>query len=169
VGILVALGTVAAAVAAAFAYLRGPSRPPRSAAAQAELDKAVADVDRELAADLEVMSMFDQTRQAFVLENGQFLRHRAVIEREMPAAYSSASSLYERIPLTETAMERRGPAGTMRDDDLATIHEWEGDARALQRALRAEATAAPPLRWEALRSRLPETLRRLLDRSTPAM
>jgi hypothetical protein len=138
----------------------------RTPAAQAELDRAVAAVDRELAADLEMMSMFDQTKQAFVLENAQFLRFRAVLEREIPDAYASVSSLYERIPVTESAMERRGPAGSIRDDDRATIHEWEGDAREAQRTLRSAATAAPPSTWSAIRKKLPSALQRLIARFT---
>ena len=138
----------------------------RTTEAQAELDRAVAAVDRELAADLEMMSMFDQTKQAFVLENAQFLRFRAVLEREIPDAYASVSSLYERIPVTESAMERRGPAGSIRDDDRATIHEWEGDAREAQRTLRGAATAAPPSTWSGIRKKLPSPVGRLIDRFT---
>ena len=154
-GILAALGLVAGAAAGTFAYLRRPARPARTPEAQAELDRAVADVDRELAADLELMSMFDQTKQAFVLENGQFLRWSEVLEREAPAAYGAVASLYVRIPLTEAAMERRGPAGSIRDEDREVIHEWEGDAREVQRALRAAAVTPPRTRWDAVRSRLP--------------
>lgn len=140
----------------------------RTREAQAELDRAVAAVDRELAADLEMMSMFDQTKQAFILENAQFLRSRAVLEREIPDAYVTISDLYERIPATEAAMERRGPAGSIRDDDRATIHEWEGDAREAQRTLRSAATAAPPSIWTELRRKLPAPLKRLMDRLTGA-
>lgn len=140
----------------------------RTQKAQAELDLAVAAVDRELAADLEIMSMFDQTKQAFVLENAQFLRFQAVLAREIPDAYASVSSLYERIPATESAMERRGPAGSIRDDDRATIHEWEGDAREAQRTLRSAAIAAPPSVWSEIRKKLPSPLQRLLDRLTGA-
>jgi hypothetical protein len=138
----------------------------RTTEAQAELDRAVAAVDRELAADLEMMSMFDQTKQAFVLENAQFLRFRAVLEREIPDAYAPVSSLYERIPVTESAMERRGPAGSIRDDDRATIHEWEGDAREAQRTLRGAATAAPPSTWSGIRKKLPSPIARLIERFT---
>jgi hypothetical protein len=90
-----------------------------------------------------MLAMFDQTRQAVVLENGQFLRHRALLERELPRAYLALAELYERIPAAEAAMERRGPAGSIRDEDRAVVNEWEGDARETQRALRA-AAAAPP-------------------------
>jgi hypothetical protein len=122
----------------------------RGAEAQAALDRAVASVDRELAADLELTGMFDQTKQAFVLENGQWELHRAVIARELPAAHGFLADLYGRIPQAETAMERRGPAGSLRDDDRAVVEAWEGDAREGQRVLRAEAARRP----RSLRERL---------------
>ncbi|HEV8670915.1 MAG TPA: hypothetical protein VGS01_09290 [Candidatus Limnocylindria bacterium] len=106
------------------------------------LERAVADIDRELAANLELTSMFDQTHQAVVLENGEFLRHRATIETGLHAAYAPLSDLYRRIPDAETSMERRGPANSLRDEDRAIIENWEGDARAAQRGLR-EALVAP--------------------------
>lgn len=144
----------ASAAGAVLVFLRSTTVRPRDPGAQAELDHAVAAVDRELAADLELMSMFDQTKQAFVLENGQFLAHRAVIEREIPAAYAELRSLYDRIPETESAMERRGPAGSIRDADRKIVEAWEGDARAAQRAIRAAAVSPPPTRWDDLIARL---------------
>lgn len=108
------------------------------------LEGAAADLDRELAANLELTSMFDQTHQAVVLENGEFMRHRVTIESGLAGAFGQLADLYSRIPDTESAMERRGPANTLRDDDRALIEAWEGDARAAQRGLR-EALAAPPL------------------------
>ena len=116
----------------------------RSPEAQAELERAVAAIDRELAANLELTSMFDQTKQAVVLENGEFMRHRATIEIELGFAYRPLADLYSRIPDTESAMERRGPANSIRDDDRRVIENWEGDARAVQRGLR-EALATPRL------------------------
>jgi hypothetical protein len=107
------------------------------------LERAVADIDRELAANLELTSMFDQTHQAVVLENGEVTRHRSTIEASLAGAYGPLADLYARVPDAETAMERRGPANTLRDDDRLTIETWEGDARAAQRGLR-EALAAPP-------------------------
>lgn len=106
------------------------------------LERAVADVDRELAANLELTSMFDQTKQAVVLENGEFIRHGMTIQAGLAAAHAQLADLYSRVPDTESAMERRGPANTMRDADRALIETWEGDARAAQRGLR-EALAAP--------------------------
>ena len=108
------------------------------------LERAAADIDRELAANLELTSMFDQTHQAVVLENGEFIRHRATIEAGLKGAYGGLADLYSRVPDTESAMERRGPANTLRDDDRMLIETWEGDARAAQRGLR-EALAAPQL------------------------
>ena len=106
------------------------------------LESAVADVDRELAANLELTSLFDQTHQAVVLENGEFTRHRGTIEKGLDAAYRALADLYSRIPETESAMERRGPANSLREADRVLIETWEGDARAAQRGLR-EALSAP--------------------------
>lgn len=108
----------------------------RSREAQADLDRAVAAVDRELAANLELTSMFDQTKQAFVLENGQWQLHGATIARELPAAHAFAAELYSRLPDAESAMERRGPANTLKDEDREIVERWEGDAREAQRRLR---------------------------------
>jgi hypothetical protein len=77
-----------------------------------------------------------------VLENGEFTRHRRTIEVGLDPAYRTLADLYTRIPDTESAMERRGPANSLRDADRAIIETWEGDARAAQRGLR-EALAAP--------------------------
>lgn len=108
------------------------------------LERAVADIDRELAANLELMSMFDQTKQAVVLENGEFTRHRATIESGLGVTSGPLADLYSRISDTEAAMERRGPANSIRDDDRRLIETWEGDARSVQRELR-EALAKPPV------------------------
>ena len=112
--------------------------------ARRRLEGAVASVDRELAANLELTSMFDQTKQAVVLENGEFTRHAATIQAGLAAAHVPLADLYARIPDTESAMERRGPANSLRDADRALIEAWEGDARAAQRGLR-QALAEPPL------------------------
>jgi hypothetical protein len=100
------------------------------------------------------MSMFDQTKQAFVLENGQFLAARGTIEREAPEASALVADVYARIPATEAAMERRGPAGSIADADLALVHAWEGDAREAQRAIRAALGVPTASRWEVLAARL---------------
>lgn len=123
-----------------FPWLFGKPDPEQ----RRRLERAVADIDRELAANLELTSMFDQTHQAVVLEIGEFTRHRPTLEAGLADASGALVDLYSRVPDTESAMERRGPANTLRDDDRALIETWEGDARAAQRGLR-EALAAPPL------------------------
>ena len=116
----------------------------RSAEVQVRLDRAVAAVDRELAANLELTSMFDQTKQAFVLENGQWQLHGNTIARELPAAHAFAADLYARMPEAESAMERRGPANSLKDEDREIVERWEGDARETQRRLRAGLAAPQP-------------------------
>ena len=126
----------------------------RSADAQAQLDRAVAAIERELAANLELTSMFDQTKQAFVLENGQWHIHGATIARELPAAHAFAADLYARMPDAESAMERRGPANSVRDQDRELVERWEGDAREAQRRLRADLARPEPSFLRRLIARL---------------
>jgi hypothetical protein len=123
--------------------LRGRRDPGR----RARLDAAVAAIDRELAANLELSSMFDQTHQAVVFENGEFARHGGTLRAEIAAAHASVADVYERMPATETAMERRGPANSIRPEDRALIETWEGDVRAAQRAMRDAASAPAPSVW----------------------
>jgi len=120
------------------------SQVGRSTEAQATLDRAVAAIDRELAANLELTSMFDQTKQAFVLENGQWQLHGPTIARELPAAHAFAADLYSRMADAESAMERRGPANTLKDEDREIVERWEGDAREAQRRLRADRVRPEP-------------------------
>ncbi len=149
--LLVAAFFVVALIAvAAVLYLRG-SVPRHTALRQAELERAVGQVDRELAADLELMSMFDQTKRAFVLENGQFAVAREILARELPEAFAVLADVYERIPATEASMERRGPAGSIPEADRRLVEEWEGDVREAQRVLRAAARISRESRWERLR------------------
>ena len=115
-----------------------------SVAAQRDLAEAVAAVDRELAANLELTSMFDQTKQAFVLENGQWQLHRSKIAGELPSAHAFVEDLYRRIPDAESAMERRGPANSLKDEDREIVEAWEGDAREAQRRLRADLEQPEP-------------------------
>jgi hypothetical protein len=148
----------AAALAAAFAWLARPlARDPEERARLAEAVKAV---DRELAANLELTSMFDQTKQAVVLENGEFARHRGVLERAAPPAASAVAALYDRMAEAEAAMERRGPANSLRPEDRRLIEGWEGDARAAQHALREAVHARTPWGWSALSARLSGRLAR---------
>lgn len=120
---------------------------------RARLASAAAAIDRELAANIELASMWDQTHQAVVFENGEFARHAASIERAAPVAAAMLAQAYARIPETEGAMERRGPANTVRPEDLALVETWEGDVREAQRELRAAVAAPPPSVWALLRER----------------
>ena len=148
---LIAGVVLALAGVAGYLVTRAPRRSPD---AQAALDRAVAAVDRELAADLELTAMFDQTKQAFVLENGQHGLHAATLEREVPEAAAFVADLYRRLPDAEAAMERRGPAGSLRDADREIVESWEGDAREAQRRLRAAAAASPVAAWSKVIARL---------------
>jgi hypothetical protein len=144
-GLVIAVGAVAA-------WLARPLEPdPRRRVALVEAARAV---DRELAANLELMSMFDQTKQAVVLENAAFARHRVTLEADAAAVFPAVVDLYDRIPDTESAMERRGPANTIKDEDRRTIEAWEGDARATREDLRAALSATPRSGWQAAMARL---------------
>src|SRR5688572_19781951 len=147
--LLGALATVLAGGAVALGRRR--ARDPER---QAALERAVAAVDRELAANLELTAIFGQTRQAFVLENGLFAASGDVLERELPAAHAQAADLYGRMPEAEAAMEKRGPANSLPDADRQVVEAWEGDARALQIALRDALTARPRSALERLIARL---------------
>lgn len=136
----------------------------RSPEAQAELQRAVAALDRELAADLELTGMFDQTKQAFVLEMGQWSIHARTIERESPDLHRFLADLYGRIPEAESAMERRGPANTLKDVDRDIVQRWEGDAREAQRLLRGDRSRTPP-RPTTRPSLVSRLIARLLGRS----
>ena len=129
--------------------LRGPDPAER-----ARLTGAAAAVDRELAANIELSAMFDQTRQAVVFENGEFARHRDVLVRVAPDAFGLLADVYQRIPDTESAMERRGPANSLKPEDRALIETWEGDVREAQRALRVAVNAPPASLWSRIVDRL---------------
>src|SRR5688572_33318557 len=102
--------------------------------------------------------MFDQTKQAVVLENGEFTRHNSTIQAGLAAAHGPLADLYARIPDTETAMERRGTANSLRDADRSLIETCEVEAQAAQRC-RLEVVASPPRSsFGALLSRLIEIL-----------
>lgn len=133
-----------------FDRILGRRDPERTA----RLRAAAAGVDRELAANLELAAMFDQTHQAVVFENGEMARHRVVLAAELPDVFPALADVYERIPATESAMERRGPANSLRSEDRALIETWEGDLREAQRSLRAAAAAEPPALLTRLVARL---------------
>ena len=128
---------VALAVAGALAYVRLARPLGPDPAARAALAQAVSAVDRELAGNLGLTGIFDQTRQPVTLEVGEFARHRATLEAAAPSRFALLADLYGRVAAAEAAMERRGPANSVRDADRAIVEGWEGDARAAQRALRA--------------------------------
>jgi len=108
---------------------------------RARLAEAVSALDRELAANIELASMWDQTHQAVVFENAQFSKHAAAIRVAAPEVFAALAQAYARMPEAESAMERRGPANTIRPDDLALVETWEGDVRGVQRDLRAAVNA----------------------------
>jgi len=146
---------VAAIVAAALGAIGWLARPLSPNPDERRRASAAVDaVDRELAANLELTTMFDQTKQAVTLENGEFVRHRATLERNARPAAAAVAALYERMSDAESAMERRGPANSLRPEDRQLIEAWEGDAREAQRSLRAAVNARPPVGWAAVSARL---------------
>jgi hypothetical protein len=146
------VAAIVAAAAAVFGWLARPIAP--DPAARRELTEAVNAVDRELAANLELTTMFDQTKQAVTLENGEFARHSAILARHAATAAAAVAKLYDRMSLAEMAMERRGPANSLRPEDRQLIEGWEGDAREAQRSLRQSLQARPLRGWAAVSARL---------------
>ena len=146
------VAAIVAAAAAAVGWLARPlSTDPDE---RRRLGAAVSAVDRELAANLELTTMFDQTKQAVTLENGEFARHRTTLERNARPTAAAVAALYGRMSATESAMERRGPANSLRPEDRGLIEAWEGDAREVQRSLRAVLDAQPPAGLAAVSARL---------------
>jgi hypothetical protein len=122
---------------------------------RARLERAAGEVDRELAANLELSAVFDQTHQAAVFENAQFTRHALALRRDLDAfAYELLAAVYQRVPDVESAMERRGPANSIKPEDRALIETWEGDVREAQRLLRTAPGAPRPSVWSSLVGRL---------------
>jgi len=146
------VAAIVAAAAAAVGWLARPLSPDPDERRQVGV--AVNAVDRELAANLELTTMFDQTKQAVTLENGEFARHRAILERNARPAAAAVAALYDRMSETESAMERRGPANSLRPEDRRLIEAWEGDAREVQRSLRSALNARPTAGWAAVSARL---------------
>src|SRR5207244_12551338 len=73
--------------------------------------------------------MFDQTKQAVTLENGEFVRYSATLARHAGPAAAAVAKLYDQMSFAESAMVRRGPANSLRAEDRMIIEGWEGDAR----------------------------------------
>ncbi len=129
-----ALGRVA--ITAATLLARVVPRTRRPPTAQAQLERAAAGIDRELAGNLELITMYMQTKQPAVLENAAYRAWREEVAAADEDVAARLDVLYERMPDAESAMERRGPAGSIRPEDRATVQQWEGNARVLQRAVR---------------------------------
>src|SRR3979411_2737624 len=119
------------------------------------LQAAAAAIDRELAANIELASLWDQTNQAGVFENAEFARHAAALRRITSGAFDFEllDEVYARMPSVESAMERRGPVNSIKPDDKTFVEKWEGDVREAQRWLRAAVDAPPPSAWALLTAR----------------
>jgi len=117
---------------------------------------AAAAIDRELAANIELASLWDQTHQAVVFENAEFARHATVLRRLTSGAFDFEllDEVYTRMPSVESAMERRGPVNSIKPEDKTFVETWEGDVREAQRWLRAAVDAPPPSAWALLTARL---------------
>jgi hypothetical protein len=151
-GVPYVIAALVAAAAAAVGWLARPLSPDPEERRQ--VSAAVNAVDRELAANLELTTMFDQTKQAVTLENGEFARYRGTLERGARPAATALAALYERMSDAESAMERRGPANSLKPADRQLIEAWEGDAREAQRSLRMALDRRPKAGWAAISARL---------------
>lgn len=129
----------------------------RSREERARIAAAAARLDGELAGNLELVTMFGQTKQPVVMENTSYRQERGTIALADGRLGRRLDALYELIPYAESAMERRGPAGSIKAEDLNTVHNWEGGARDLQRALRELPATRPPTPWQRLLARLART------------
>jgi hypothetical protein len=148
----VLVAAILAALAGAIGWLARPLAPDPDE--RRKFTEAVNAVDRELAANLELTTMFDQTKQAVTLENGEFARHSATLASNAAPVAAAIAALYDRMSEAELAMERRGPANSLRPADRQLIEGWEGDAREAQRALRESLARGPLAGWRALSARL---------------
>ena len=157
-GVPYLIAAVVAAAAAVVGWLARPLAPDPEE--RSRVSAAVNAVDRELAANLELTTMFDQTKQAVTLENGEFARHRDTLERSARPAAAAIGALYDRMSEAESAMERRGPANSLKPEDRQLIESWEGDAREAQRSLREALNPRSPRGWSAVSARLHERFAR---------
>lgn len=128
-------------LAIVLAYLFWPRR--RSGAEQERLEWATARIERELAGNIELVGMFLQTKQPAVMEMAGYREARDAIAAADLDLASRLDVLYDRIPDTESAMERRGPAGSFAPPDREIVTHWDGNARELQRELRDLARHRP--------------------------
>ena len=123
---------------------------------RAQLEVVAAAIDRELAANIELASLWDQTHQAVVFENAEFTRHDVVLRRLASGGFDFELlvDVYARMPSVESAMERRGPVNSIKAEDKTIVETWEGDVREAQRWLRAAVKAPPPSAWVLVARRL---------------
>jgi hypothetical protein len=123
---------------------------------RARLEVLAAAIDRELAANIELASLWDQTHQPVVFENAEFTRHAAVLRGVASGGFDFEllAEVYTRMPSVESAMERRGPVNSIKPEDKAIVETWEGDVREAQRWLRAAVKAPPASAWVLLVRRL---------------
>src|SRR5256714_14440263 len=120
------IAALIAAAAVALGWLSRPLLPDPDE--RRRFAVAVNAVDRELAANLELTTMFDQTKQAVTLENGEFARYSAILAQYAAPAAAAVAELHDRMSLAEMAMERRRPANSLRPEDRLPIEGEEGDA-----------------------------------------
>src|SRR5256885_5523761 len=113
------VAAIVAAAAALAGWLARPIAPDPDE--RRELTEAVNAVDRELAANLELTTMFDQTRQAVTLENGEFARYSAILAQYAAPAAAAVAELYDRMSLAEVALARRGAAHSLRPQDRPPV------------------------------------------------
>src|SRR5919197_352910 len=122
-------------VAGARLVARLMPRRRRSAAEQARLARAVAGIDRELAGNLELVTMFMQTKQPAVLENAAMRAYRGEIAAADETTAGRLDALYDAMSEAESAMERRGPGSESSGLFRAGVHApsaigwWTGFAR----------------------------------------
>jgi hypothetical protein len=131
---------------------------------QMRLERAVAGIDRELAGNVELVTMFMQTKQPAVLENAAYRAWQDEVHAADEVVAARLATLYDRMPDAETAMERRGPAGSISRADRETVMRWEGQARALQLDLRSLPGRGP----RSAGDRLVEWVRSRVERSPAA-
>jgi hypothetical protein len=151
-------------IGAAGILARLVPRRRRSSEEQARLIRAVAGIDRELAGDLELVTMFMQTKQPAVLENAAYRAYRDEIAAADGQIATRLDALYDAMPEAESAMERRGPAGSIARADRDAVERWEGQARTLQLDLRS----LPGRRPRSAGDRLVEWVRARMERSAAA-
>lgn len=153
-------------VALAFARIVAKVLPRRrrSSDEQLRLERAVAGIDRELAGNLELVTMFMQTKQPAVLENAAYRAWREEVAAADEIVSARLGALYDAMADAETAMERRGPAGSISRADRETVQRWDGEARSLQRELRSLPSRPP----RSAGDRLVQWVRERLERSPAA-